>query len=225
MDQHLHGTGDLVQGNGGPFRVELVEGGSQLAPKAHEKVTALFSPVSPLLLRCGSLYVIQVAVPGFYPLTPIVLLGPVPIPLRGMNFRRFVVGFSVGSIIGTVTRQQIPVDLARPVWWVGSAFDLATFRIRMLERHPNWSDRQAGCVLYWQPSVRKRNHILIGQFLADHPGAVAFSPEGMGVNVTTSLRAAGVDIRWRRPLSKVHKGAMIGYPRRGHEDHPALYRP
>lgn len=112
------------------------------------------------------------------------------------------------------------VDLSRPIWWVGSVFDLATFRQRMLERHPDWSERKAECVLYWQPTVRKRNGVLIAEFLAEHPGAVAFSPEGLGVNATTTLRAAGVDIRWKRPLQIVHKGSMIGYPLPGCEDDP-----
>lgn len=117
-------------------------------------------------------------------------------------------------------RVEEVLDLSRPVWWVGSAFDLATFRERMWELHPDWSLRQAGCVLYWQPSVRKHNDILAAQFLAQHPGAVAFSPEGLGVNVTTTLQAAGVDIRWKRPLVVVHKGSMVGYPLPGCEDDP-----
>lgn len=117
------------------------------------------------------------------------------------------------------------VDLDRPIWWVGSAFDLATFRERMLALHPDWSERQAECVLYWQPSVRKRNGILIAQFLSEHPGTAAFSPEGMGVNATTTLRAAGIDLRWKRPLQIVHKGVMVGYPLPGCEDDPAFYLP
>lgn len=115
------------------------------------------------------------------------------------------------------------IDLNRPVWWIGSAFDLAEHRARMLAKHPNWSVRQAGCVLYWQPTHRAHNLRLLRQFLAEHRGMRAFSPEGLGVNVTSTLRAAGVDIRWKYPLAVAHKGAMVGYPKSGHEDHPALF--
>jgi hypothetical protein len=116
------------------------------------------------------------------------------------------------------------IDLTRPVWWVGSAYNLEGHRQRMWDRHPDWSFRQANCLLYWQPSVRKRNKAIIRKFMAQHPGTRAFSPEGLGVNVTTSLYHAGVDISWKRPLMKVHKGLMVGYPLPGCEDDLALIR-
>jgi predicted metal-binding protein len=38
---------------------------------------------------------------------------------------------------------------------VYAKFDLKSQRKRMLERHPNWSKKQAECLLYWQNSVKK----------------------------------------------------------------------
>ena len=34
-------------------------------------------------------------------------------------------------------------------------FNLSKYKRQMLLKHPNWSDRQARCVLYWQSSVKK----------------------------------------------------------------------
>jgi len=114
------------------------------------------------------------------------------------------------------------IDLDRGVWWIGSVFDLAGHRRQMMEKHPNWSERKAGCVYYWQPTVRAHNRRLLRQFLAEHPDMVAFSPEGLGVNVTLTLREVGVHLRWKYPLERVIKGWMVGYPRLGCENHPAL---
>lgn len=117
------------------------------------------------------------------------------------------------------------IDLTRTVWWVGQSYNLAEHARRMWQRHPNWSARQAYCLLYWQPSVRKKNRILTMRFLHEHPGTVAFSPEGLGVNVTRTLKSAGIKLRWKYPLPIVWKGCLVGYPLPGSRYHPCFWQP
>ena len=43
-----------------------------------------------------------------------------------------------------------------PFKLVAVRFDLEEHAKKMKEKHHNWSDKQAGCVLYWQKGVNKK---------------------------------------------------------------------
>lgn len=88
-------------------------------------------------------------------------------------------------------------DMAKPVYAVVNEFDLAAHIARMAARNPAWTDRQLRCVLYWQPAARKQLRVKVDAALATLPGYEAtWCPEGMGVNVTATLEAAGVVLEW-----------------------------
>jgi hypothetical protein len=88
-------------------------------------------------------------------------------------------------------------DLASSVYAVINEFDFAGHVSRMRAKFPAWSDRQVGCVLYWQPTARKAHAEAIADFLRSHPGYGADTcPEAGGVNVTETLRLAGVELEW-----------------------------
>ncbi len=87
-------------------------------------------------------------------------------------------------------------DLAE-VWAIWNAFDFGSHCARMRERHPEWSQRQVECCLYWQGTARKQLEAEIGQFNWEHPPfSVTRCPEAMGVNITASMRLVGVELEW-----------------------------
>ena len=47
------------------------------------------------------------------------------------------------------------LDKFKFFYLVYAKFDLYNYKKEMLKIHPNWSERQATCVLYWQSSVKK----------------------------------------------------------------------
>ena len=53
------------------------------------------------------------------------------------------------------------------------------------------------CCLYWQPRARKFLETEIYRFCASRGGhVVTRCPEAMGLNVTETLRRAGVEMEW-----------------------------
>jgi hypothetical protein len=88
-------------------------------------------------------------------------------------------------------------DLAQPVYAIVTEFDLASHVARMRSAHPGWSDAQCRCCLYWQPRARKALRAEIQAFAHEYPGyQVTMTPEAMGVNVTATLRSAGIILEW-----------------------------
>jgi predicted metal-binding protein len=88
-------------------------------------------------------------------------------------------------------------DLTKPIYAIINKFDIASHVSRMRELHPDWSQRQLDCCLYWQP--RARNQLLehIRYFLGKHPGyRFETCPEAMGVNVTETLKRVGIILEW-----------------------------
>lgn len=102
-------------------------------------------------------------------------------------------------------------DLDNYLWLVVHEFDLASHVRRMLTLHPNWSGRQARCVLYWQPRVNKilREDTQTYSTLAN--ASYTLCPEAMGVDVIKTANKCGIPVQ-ARPTDTVYKIALIGYP-------------
>jgi len=67
----------------------------------------------------------------------------------------------------------------------------------MREKHPEWSERQLACCLYWQAGARKQLESEIQKFYREHPGLwLVRCPEAMGVDVTGTMRLVGVELEW-----------------------------
>lgn len=93
-------------------------------------------------------------------------------------------------------------DLSRPVFALVNEFDLGAHVERMRLKNPDWTDRQLYCVLYWQNTARKQLDEKIQSVLPALSGYEAtWCPEGMGVNVTTTLGRAGIRLEW--PARKI----------------------
>jgi hypothetical protein len=103
-------------------------------------------------------------------------------------------------------------DLSRPVWAVVNEFDLARHVAWMRTKHPDWSDRQLRCVLYWQPRARAALYLLIGEAMGYTPQGYMWETcsEAMGVNVTATLAAVGIELEWP-PVSIARQVALIAY--------------
>ena len=63
----------------------------------------------------------------------------------------------------------------------------------MKNKHPEWTEKQANCCLYWQSSVRKELKVEANKFLESNIGyEVNYTPEAMGLKVTETLKNNGI---------------------------------
>ncbi|MEW6524077.1 MAG: hypothetical protein AB1445_11030 [Bacillota bacterium] len=99
-------------------------------------------------------------------------------------------------------------DLSQPVFAVVGQFDLESHMVRMCQKHPHWTERQLRNCRYWQGTARKALRLQLASFLATHPGySAATAPEAMGVEVTATLRRAGVELEW--PVRRVARQVAL----------------
>lgn len=107
------------------------------------------------------------------------------------------------------------VNVHNFLWLITIEFNLASHVQRMLGLHPKWSNRQARCVLYWQPRVNRELLEATSQYSHMRGGSVyTLCPEAMGVDVIETARKCGIPIK-SHPTETVYKIALVGYPRRG----------
>jgi predicted metal-binding protein len=95
-----------------------------------------------------------------------------------------------------------------PFKLVAVRFDLEKWVNDMKEKHPNWSDRQARCCLYWQGMVRKHLREACEKIVVDTE-EILYVPEAMGVNVFQTCAEVGIKLE-RNPRKFVWKIAIIG---------------
>lgn len=109
-------------------------------------------------------------------------------------------------------RYDVAFDLSAPVFAVVNEFGFKAHTDRMGVKHPEWSERQVRCVLYWQGTARKQLKEALEPILALLPDYVAnWCPEGMGVDVTATLNAAGVGLEWP-PERVARQVALLALP-------------
>lgn len=104
-------------------------------------------------------------------------------------------------------------DLSSGFWVVWINFDFAFHRRNMRRKHPNWSQRQIDCCLYWQGTANKmlREEVAEVAYYLEGRGdwLVTFCPEAMGVNVTATMKKLDVKLEWP-PKTVVYKVAIFG---------------
>jgi hypothetical protein len=104
------------------------------------------------------------------------------------------------------------IDVRQMVFAIVNHFDFRAHVERMHDAHPRWSQRQLECCLYWQSRARKQLSGMVKDFLREHPGNIVDPcPEAGGVNVTETLRLAGVNLEWP-PRKIACQVALAGYP-------------
>lgn len=88
-------------------------------------------------------------------------------------------------------------DLSQPVYAIYNRFDIGTHMARMRAKHPDWSERQVRCCLYWQNGARIENDKHIALFLQSHLDyETETCPEAMGVDVTATMERSAIILEW-----------------------------
>lgn len=102
-------------------------------------------------------------------------------------------------------------DNNRNISFVVVKFDIAGHEKRMLQRNPDWTRKQARCVLYWQGSVRSRLRKKVQEYM-NKIGYNKWSdrPEAMGLNLFRTFHKYGLKLQ-KNPKDYVYKIAMLGY--------------
>jgi predicted metal-binding protein len=110
------------------------------------------------------------------------------------------------------------LDLSHPVYAIWNVFDFAGHVARMRELHPDWSQRQRECCLYWQPGARRDLRGEIARFLRQRDIRslmrgirVVACPEAQGVNLTATMRTAGIELEWP-PVTVAYQIVLAGTP-------------
>jgi predicted metal-binding protein len=109
-------------------------------------------------------------------------------------------------------------DLSKPVYAIVNKFDFKYHVNKMRALHPEWSDRQCECCLYWQPGARKQLFEGIKKFLTYNDKEyfkqgyrVEKCPEAMGVEITKTLAKAGIILEWP-PANVAYQVALAAIP-------------
>lgn len=94
-----------------------------------------------------------------------------------------------------------------PFKLVAVRFNLEEHAERMKEKHPNWSDKQARCVLYWQKGVDKKLRQECEKIADDN--LILYRPEAHYINMFATCRKIGLILE-KNPKKYVWKIAIIG---------------
>lgn len=115
------------------------------------------------------------------------------------------------------------LDLRCPVFAIYYAFPFAEHVEKMRRRHPDWTERQVECCLYWQGTARKRLKVDIEQFKRVIPcywvtesssveWEILWLPEANGVNMTETMQSVGIELEWP-PKNWAYKIVLAGVKR------------
>lgn len=112
------------------------------------------------------------------------------------------------------------INILNDIWLVWNQFPIGEHANRMWGKHPNWTERQAYCLLYWQGTARKQLREAVDRLMVEEimfmtspcgPSIVTlYCPEACGVNITETMRrAAGIELEWP-PRKFAYQVALIG---------------
>jgi len=96
----------------------------------------------------------------------------------------------------------------RQAWFICLAFNLKEHREAMLAKHPKWTNRQANCLLYWQPKVNKALKLAVSHFAVNRLNGITYCPEAMGLNVIATAKSVGIPIK-TKPIDTIYKIALV----------------
>jgi len=97
-----------------------------------------------------------------------------------------------------------------PYVLVGVCFNLNEHVERMRGKHPDWSEAQLKCLLYWQGKVDKKLRKLALKVKSQIPNStILYRPEANGVHVFKTAENVGIHLE-RNPSNFVWKIAIVG---------------
>jgi predicted metal-binding protein len=107
----------------------------------------------------------------------------------------------------------INLDIRGPIYAIFNRYDFKAHCDKMRVKHPEWSQRQVECCLYWQGTARKNLREKIRAFIWKHPHYdIVSCPEGAGVNITETMKNAGIELEWP-PVNYTYQVALAGIPK------------
>ena len=86
-----------------------------------------------------------------------------------------------------------------PIYIIWNVFLFREHVRRMESLHPEWSEYQLRCCLYWQGKARKELRVEVERFVMElHPARhyIIWCPEAYGVNVTDTMVEIGYYLEW-----------------------------
>lgn len=102
------------------------------------------------------------------------------------------------------------LDLSKPVYAIWTVFDFASHVQKMRDAHPDWSQRQIECCLYWQGGARKNLKNEMAFFsLGGEWNSVLTCPEACGVDITATMKSIREMLEWP-PVTKTYQVAIAG---------------
>ena len=89
------------------------------------------------------------------------------------------------------------LDLTAPVYAIYNIFDFKGHVEKIRDKHPQWTERQLKCCLYWQPKARKQLKEKIRKFMEIFRDlTIIINPEAQGVNLTATMKKVGIILEW-----------------------------
>jgi len=89
------------------------------------------------------------------------------------------------------------LDTSQIIYAIYNVFPFGKHVAKMRSKHPDWSERQLACCLYWQGTARKQLRSEIKLFKEAFPSLyVVGTPEAQGVNLTATMATAGIELEW-----------------------------
>jgi hypothetical protein len=105
------------------------------------------------------------------------------------------------------------ISLDHFVYCIYNKFNFGAHVHKMRGKHPDWSQRQLECCLYWQGTARKRLKEEIRLFSLVNPEyTVIMCPEACGVNITATMAKLGIHLEWP-PVNWTYQVALAGMPK------------
>ena len=110
-----------------------------------------------------------------------------------------------------VIRLEKKYDLTKPCYFVYIKFNIKKQEKRMLKLNPGWTKKQARCLLYWQPCVKKELKKL-GEFYTFRKNkSYELIPEAMGLHVFETAQHIGINLERNYSEQKyIYKIAFMG---------------
>jgi len=110
------------------------------------------------------------------------------------------------------------LDFEEPIYVFYNCFNLKGHVDVLKKKHPNWTNRQLYCCLYWQNKARKQIKDVMDsfvKFLKSKNDRYRFNtwfslkPEAHGVNVTATMNNLGIRLEWP-PINYAYQVGLVG---------------
>jgi len=101
------------------------------------------------------------------------------------------------------------LNFDKPVYLIYTEFNIGEHAQKLKQKHPDWSERQIYCCLYWQPKARKFQRQEEERAKKEYNlEKITNSPEAHGINVGLLMKKIGINLEW--PPRKITRLVSLG---------------